>query len=563
MGVRRAVDMALDVAQRKGNKKIYTYGPLIHNPQTVEILRKRGIIPADNIGEIEEGTIVIRAHGISPLERKKIEEKNMEIIDATCPKVLRVQAIIKKHASLGCTILIVGDRKHPEVDGLLGYSGSKGIVIGDRDEIDGLRDLDKICVVAQTTQNVEEYSNVVNVIRKRFPKTTVFNTICDSTEKRQAEVKELSSEMDIMFIVGGKNSANTKRLARVSELQGTPTFHIETVDDLKKISTGRYEKIGISAGASTPNWVIERIVNYLTRHQRDRKKEWMRKPLNFWVLTVTTDIYSAIGAGCLSLAGMLLQGLNVNIFNIMTASFYVYSMHTLNRFIDRKRNSIISSFREDSYLKHKKVYVSVAIISLLLALALSLLTGMAPFLLLLLISLLGALYNTRILPQNWSFKRLKDIPGSKNVSMAAAWGIVTAVVPQIGVSLSVTAGTISAFLFTFAVVFVRSAMHDVSDIQSDRLIGRETIPVLIGEENTRKLLKGILVIMAAVLVAAHPAGWTSSLSLALLPCVFYAWICFRFCDRKMRLSVAVLEGILETNYIIAGLVAFLWLILVR
>jgi 4-hydroxybenzoate polyprenyltransferase and related prenyltransferases len=289
----------------------------------------------------------------------------------------------------------------------------------------------------------------------------------------------------------------------------------------------------------------------------------MRKPLNLWVFTVTTDIYSAIGAGCLSLAGMLLQGLNVNIGNIMIASFYVYSMHTLNRFIDRKRSSIISSFREDSYLKHKKAYVSVAIISLLLALSLSLLTGLAPFLLLLLISLLGALYNTRILPQNWSFKRLKDIPGSKNVSMAAAWGIVIAVVPQIGVSLSVTTGTISAFLFTFAVVFVRSAMHDVSDIQSDRLIGRETIPVLIGEKNTRKLLKGILVIMAAVLVAAHPAGWTSSLSLALLPCVFYAWICFRFCDRKIRLSVAVMEGILETNYIIAGLGAFLWLILVR
>ncbi len=563
MGVRRAVDMVLDVAQRKGNKKIYTYGPLIHNPQTVEILRERGVIPADNIGEIEEGTIVIRAHGISPLERKKIEEKNVEIIDATCPKVSRVQAIIKKHASLGYTILIVGDRKHPEVEGLLGYSGGKGIVIGNRDEIDGLHDLDKVCVVAQTTQNVEEYSDVVNVLTKKFPKTTVFNTICDSTEKRQAEVKELSSEMDIMFIVGGKNSANTKRLARISELQGTPTFHIETVDDLKKISTGRYEKIGVSAGASTPNWVIERVVNYLTGYQRDRKKEGMRRPLNFWVFTVTTDIYSAIGAGCLSLSSMLLQGLNVNIFSIMTASFYVYSMHTLNRFIDRKRSSIISSFREDSYLKHKKVYVSSAIISLLLALALSLLTGLAPFLLLLLISLLGALYNTRILPQNWSFKRLKDIPGSKNVSMAAAWGIVIAVVPQIGVSLSVTTGTISAFFFTFAVVFVRSAMHDVTDIQSDRLIGRETIPVLIGEENTRKLLKGILVIMAAVLVVAHPAGWTSSLSLALLPCVFYAWICFRFCDRKIRLSVAVLEGILETNYIIAGLGAFLWLILVR
>lgn len=559
MGVRRAVDMALDIAQRKDNKKIYTYGPLIHNPQAVEILEKRGIIPVNDIGEIKEGVIVIRAHGISPLERQKIREKNLEIIDATCPKVARVQAIIKKHASLGYTILIVGDRQHPEVDGLLGYAAGKGIVIGSMEEVDALPDLDKICVVAQTTQNAKDYIDACGMITKRFPKTTIFNTICDSTEKRQAEVEELSSEMDIIFIVGGKNSANTKRLSRISELQGTPTFHIETVDELEKIPVDRYKKAGVSAGASTPNWVIERVVSYL----RNRKEAWIRRPLNLWIFAVTTDIYSAMGAGCLSLASMLLQGLNINLFSIMTASFYVYSMHTLNRFIDRRRIDITSSFRKDSYLKHKKMYVGIAIITLLLALTFSLITGPVPFFILLMISLAGVLYNTRLLPQNWRFKRLKDIAGSKTVSMAAAWGIVTSVVPQAGAGLSITAGTISAFLFTFSVVFARSAMHDIIDIQSDRFIGRETIPVLIGEENTMKLLKAILLFMMAVLAIVHPAGWTSSLSFALLPCVFYAWICFRFCDRKVKFSlVAVREGLLETNYIIAGLCASLWFILV-
>ena len=234
MGVRRAVDMALDVAQCRSNGRIYTYGPLIHNPQTVELLRRRGIIPADNINEIEEGTIIIRAHGISPIEREKIKEKKIKIIDATCPKVARVQAIIKKHVLGGYSILIVGDRGHPEVDGLLGYSGGKGIIIGNRGDVDALSEMDKVCVVAQTTQNIEEYRNIINKITKRFPKAMVFDTICDSTEKRQAEAKELSAEMDVMFIVGGKNSANTKRLTEISEMQGTPTFHIVTADELKK-----------------------------------------------------------------------------------------------------------------------------------------------------------------------------------------------------------------------------------------------------------------------------------------------------------------------------------------
>ena len=562
MGVRRAVDMVLDIAQRRGNEKIHTYGPLIHNPQTIEILRKREIIPADNIDEIEEGTIIIRAHGISPLERKKIKEKKLKIIDATCPKVARVQAIIKKHASLDYTILIVGDREHPEVNGLLGYSGGKGVVIGNKDEVDTLPELDKVCVVAQTTQDLEEYREVIDKITTNYPKTIVFDTICDSTQKRQTEVKELSAEMDVMFIVGGRNSANTKRLARISELQGTPTFHIETVDELKKIAIERYEKIGISAGASTPNWIIEKVVDYITGFQEEKKKGRMRGLLNLWVFTVMTDIYSAVGAGCLSLTSILLQGLNVNILNILTASFYVYSMHALNRLTDKKQSSIISSFREESYLKHEKVYVTLAIMSLLMALTFSFITGLTPFLLLLSISCLGVLYNAKILPQNWRFKRLRDLPGSKNISVAAAWAIVVAVVPQVEISLNITPAMIVAFLFAFGVVFVRSAMSDMVDIQSDRLIGRETIPVVIGEGNTRKLIMAISLFLAVILVMAHPAGWTSSLSLALLVCVFYVWICFKLCDKRSEFSGVVLEGLLETNYIIAGLGTFLWLILV-
>ncbi|MDI6776037.1 MAG: 4-hydroxy-3-methylbut-2-enyl diphosphate reductase [Syntrophales bacterium] len=565
MGVKRAVDMVLDIARRKGKENIYTYGPLIHNPQTIELLRMRGIIPVSHLDEIREGgaTIIIRAHGISPQERERIRERGIRIIDATCPKVAHVQAIIKKHALLNYTVLIVGDGEHPEVNGLLGYTYGKGIVIGSRDEVDCLPELDRVCVVAQTTQSIVEYNEIVKRIKEKFPDNVVFDTICNSTEQRQSEVKELAGQMDAMVIVGGKNSANTKRLARLSELTGTPTFHIETVEELKKMTMNSYERIGVSAGASTPNWIIDRVVDSITSYQGQKRKK-IGGLFNLWVFTIRCDIYSAIGAGCLSFTGMLLQKLNVSILNILTTSLYVYAMHTLNRFINRKTSSsIIGSFREELYRKHEKLYLFMALLALFLAMVSSFFTGLAPFFLLLLISVLGVLYNTRLLPENWRLKRLRDLPGSKNVSMAMAWGTVAAVLPQMEIDLAITPGMTVAFLFIFFLVFIRSAMSDTLDIQSDRLIGRETIPVLIGEEYTRILLQGILVFLVILLVIAYPAGWAPSLSLALLSCPFYVWICFKLCDRRSQLSGVVLEGLLETCYIVAGMSAFLWFIFTR
>jgi 4-hydroxy-3-methylbut-2-enyl diphosphate reductase len=566
MGVRRAVDLVLDIAQRKGKENVYTYGPLIHNPQTIELLRTRGIIPISNVDDIDASnkgsTIIIRAHGISPEERKKIKEKGFKIIDATCPKVAHVQAIIKKHVSLDYTVLIIGDREHPEVNGLLGYAYGKGIVIGSAEEIERLPFTDKVCVVAQTTQSMDEFIDIVDRIKAKFSDTVVFNTICDSTEKRQAEVKRLAEEMNAIFIVGGRNSANTKRLVRISELQGKPTFHIETVDELKEIPISLYEKIGISAGASTPNWIIDRVFDSIISHQREKSKK-VRKIFKFWMFTVKTDIYSAVGAGCLSLASMLLQRLDVDVLNIMITSFYVYAMHALNRLIDRKASTIIGSFREESYRKHEKTYIFVAIVSMVLALICSFLSGINAFTLLSLLSVLGVLYNARLLPEYWRFKSLKDFPGSKNISTAMAWASVAAVLPQFEISVSVTPGMVVAFLFTFGIVFVCSAMSDTLDVQSDRLIGRETIPVLIGKKSTQILLNGILILLFILLIISGYFVWTSSVSFALLTCIFFVWIYFKLYDRRSAFSGVVQGGVLETTYILAGLSSLIWLYLTK
>jgi len=565
MGVRRAVDTVLDVAQHEKGRRIYTYGPLIHNPQTIELLKNRGITAISNLEDIpdkHQAVLIIRAHGIAPDERKKIKESGVKIIDATCPKVGYVQAIIKKHTALNYTVIIVGDREHPEVDGLWGYTEGRGLVVSTLSDAEKLPAMEKVCIVAQTTQDTDHYAHIVQKIQEKSPLAIVFNTICSSTERRQEEIITLAKEMDTLFVVGGKNSANTCRLADLAQKQNTPTFHIETADEIKNIDLTPYRSIGVSAGASTPNWIIDQVMDSLAEtHSTPHQKVGF--VLKLWLWMVKTDFYSALGAGCLALTGMLLQTIPVSVSSIAVASFFVYAMHVLNRLMSSKESGLIGSFREKSYLRHEKYYRLAAIASLIVALGLSLRDSLFSFLFLFFMSLAGVLYNMKILPGSRRFQRLKDIPGSKNFFTASAWGMVTAVFPALNGSQHFSAGMVVAFIFTFALVFIRSAMSDIMDIQSDKLLGRETIPVVIGKEKTQVLLKIIALILLVILFIATPAGWSSTLSIFLVLCILYIWICFRLCDRRAGLSGAVVEGLLETSYIITGFAVFCWFVLGR
>ena len=563
MGVRRAVDIVLGIAQNKGPEHIYTYGPLIHNPQTVALLKKRNILPVENIDDIEEGVVVVRAHGISPRDREKIREKGLTIVDATCPKVARVQAIIKKHVSLGYDVIIAGDREHPEVMGLLGYASGRGIVVSEVDEVDDLPLLERVCVVAQTTQNAGKYMEIVKSVQQKYPESVIFNTVCDSTDRRQTEIKKLAAEVDAMIIVGGKNSANTQRLVAISRESDVPSYHVETANDLRSIDLEGVKKVGVSAGASTPNWITDDVLNYLTLYRRGDSKKALGRFYQLWVFSVQTDIYSAIGAGCLALVSMLLQELRISLVNILIAAFFVFGMHTLNRLRNRQFGRIAGSFRDETYMRHRGVYLTVALVSLFLALVLSSTIGFASLFCLLIISFFGALYDLKILPFSWKVTRLRDIPGSKNIFMAVAWAVVAAMIPAITVDLRATSGMVISFLLVFSIVFVKSTLSDMVDVQSDRLVGRETIPVIIGERITRMLIKGISVVMGAGLVAVVIAAYTPLLTLGLLLPVFYVWICLELCDKKAQFSSVVMEGLFGTNYILAGVSVYVWFVIDR
>lgn len=264
-GVQRAFNEVLKIAKNNpGDKPVYTYGPLIHNPQAVEMLEQRGIAVLNDIPEELDGTVAIRTHGVPPADRRKLEASGAKICDATCPDVGVIQGTVRKYLKKGYFIVIIGHRQHPEVKALLGFAEKNGACVNTAEEVRALPpDLEKICVVSQSTQQRERFDGLVALIKGHYPSCVVFDTICRSTDMRQQEARELSSEVDAMVVVGGRDSSNTNRLAEISRASGTPTFLIETDEEIDPNDFVDAKTIGVTAGASTPSWVIDCVVKKL------------------------------------------------------------------------------------------------------------------------------------------------------------------------------------------------------------------------------------------------------------------------------------------------------------
>lgn len=262
MGVRRAVETTIGLVEA-GKGKIATFGPLIHNPQVLEMLEKHGVDVISAIPEEISGTVVIRAHGVPPEEKEKLESTGAFVEDATCPRVLKVQAIIARYKKEGFATVIIGDKDHAEIKGLMGYAGDTGQVVSCEREIDNLDLHGPYIIVSQTTQDEALFHALKNKILKRHPDGKVFNTICDSTHKRQEEVRQLCEKVDALIVVGGRNSANTQRLGEIAQGLGCPVFMVESEEDLDLEKIAAFGTVGVTAGASTPNWVINSIVEVL------------------------------------------------------------------------------------------------------------------------------------------------------------------------------------------------------------------------------------------------------------------------------------------------------------
>jgi 4-hydroxy-3-methylbut-2-enyl diphosphate reductase len=256
-GVRRAVNIAFRASGKK-HKGVYTLGPIIHNPQVVEQLKEKGIIPINDIkGKKDIRALIIRTHGIPRNLSEEISSIGCEIIDATCPFVKKAQYYAKLLREEGYQVVILGERKHPEVKGLLSYASDDAIVVDGNRPLPRLKN--KVGIVVQTTQPLDALKRVLSLAVGHAKEIKVYNTICNSTALRLKETEDMARKVDAMVVVGGKNSANTTQLANLCRSLGVATYHIETLFEIQDVWFRDAKRVGITAGASTPGWIIKEV----------------------------------------------------------------------------------------------------------------------------------------------------------------------------------------------------------------------------------------------------------------------------------------------------------------
>ena len=414
-------------------------------------------------------------------------------------------------------------------------------------------------MVAQTTQDREIFRELAELIKPRYATCEVFDTICPATLRRQEGVRQLAPQVDALVVVGGRNSANTARLAQISRSLGKPTLQVETEEEIKEDDLAGIKSIGITAGASTPNWMIQRVVERIESLDRGRGLRGLFfRGMRF---LIRSNLYLAIGVACFSYAVSWLQGIEPRVAFLLVASGYVFSMHLFNHYTDPSPASFNEPYRATFYRHHKPILLGLASLSLIGTLSLSLYLGLLPFLLLLFISLMGMVYRLKVIPAGWSilhYRRLVEIPGSKDIFLALAWSLVIGFLQNLTRGGSLSPGFGVALAFTFILSLVRSTLFSLKDIQGDRIVGRETLPIIWGKKRTKLFLIAILTCLTLLLPLSSIWGWTSRLSLWLLLPVAYAYLYLYLYHRRVIFQGILSEAVVDTGFIISGVTAYIW-----
>ncbi len=266
-GVKRAVETVYEEIKKNTNKKVYTYGPIIHNEEVIKELAAMGvevIRSEEELKKVTDGIVIIRSHGLPKRVYRKMEESGISYVDATCPFVKKIHTIVSRESAAGAHVVVIGNRTHPEVEGIRGWAGDRVSIIQTREEAEDFRveePAGRVCVVAQTTFNYKKFQELVEIIEKKGYDILVLNTICSATRKRQEEAGRIAKSVEAMIVIGDKRSSNTQKLFEICNKECLNTYYIQTLDDLDLNQLGSVETVGITAGASTPKNIIEEVQN--------------------------------------------------------------------------------------------------------------------------------------------------------------------------------------------------------------------------------------------------------------------------------------------------------------
>ena len=564
LGVRRAMDTAFRELS-KGQGPVYSHGELIHNAPALNLLSHKGLRLWN--GEAE-GTVIIRAHGLPPTELSILEKLGLKISDATCPRVRVVQKLVSRAAADGQTVIIWGKADHPEVVGLSGYAAGKSIVAADPSEIAGLNlpPENRIFLVAQTTQDVSKWPEMVDAVRSRWPEAAIKNTICEATETRQADVRHLCRESEALVVIGGKSSGNTARLADIGRQAGLPTFLVETAEEVEPQWFNNIESLGVAAGASTSTWQISQLLERLRALARRKNDSG-----NFWPrllrVAVLSNLYGALGLASLALvaASLLerpLQPILLSFFFFLATSLHL--MRDMTQGHSRSQGQALQFSDPDKtafFAKYRRPLKIYGLATAALAALAAWLGGasLPPVLLTAWVAALLYLFVHR--PHGERTLSLGRTLASP-VLLAGGWAILmlTAALPWplwndvCWPRLVFAGGTV------FGPIFVLSVMIDVIGAQGDRIFGRPTLPTIYGEKITRRLLEIFLMIWAAGLLIGIGGGFLPGLAwLLILSGPVYNAFLLNPLFRNPGIYGFHFEALMLGQLLFTGLMVLLWI----
>jgi 4-hydroxy-3-methylbut-2-enyl diphosphate reductase len=375
-------------------------------------------------------------------------------------------------------------------------------------------------------------------------------------------VRSFANQVDGVIVVGGYHSGNTRRLVQVSEATGIPTFHIETEKELNPGELSSFKLIGVTAGASTPNWMIKNVVKEI-ESVRSRGETFLGRSIKrLFKALLLSNILVAIGAFSLTFSAMILSGRRPDFIHPTIALFYIYAMYVLNRFLDKGAGAYNDPERASFYRKKRIPLIVTALASITAALTLSYALGTAIFFAVLGLSILGAIYSIPILPvkrrERWRYSKIKDIPGSKTLAESLAWGALISLVPLLEPVATKWLPIIISFLFVFSMVYVTGGLFDIFQVQGDLIVGVETLPITFGEKKTLRLLKGIIIAAALFLLAAPLLRVVSPFSYLLLFCCLSLFLSLLTYERRWLYPGIRLETLVEGNFFLAGLLGLIW-----
>jgi 4-hydroxy-3-methylbut-2-enyl diphosphate reductase len=553
-GVKSAIDTVIELS-KKNSAKIYTLGPLIHNKEVIKSLENKNIFSIENPDSIEENSIlVIRAHGIPPELENAIRNKKLTIIDCTCPLVKNVHKVIEKYNKSGYTTVIVGDKDHAEVIGLIGYAKNNYFVVSNLKEARELPELNKVNVVSQTTQEEEVFFECVKEIEKKAKEIIISNTICNPTKLRQKETYQMSRQADMVIVVGGKHSANTSRLFSICSKLASRAILVENENEITKDMIKGNEKIFITAGASTPNWLIERVHEKIKKLTIDEKVYPDIK--NILEFLVNSGIYTAIAASFLTLLSSKIFIPNSVPYNfipkklLLSSSLFVLSLHVINRALNKDLNVSLDKM-EILFIKFDSTIKFLAYLSGLISLILAYTINLEIFILISLIWAIGILYSYSI------SERTNKIPCSKDIILALGWTFACSIMPLIWIKEKITNIIFYQILFIFLISLVRSILLSIAQDQNDMLIGKESIYKNFKKKNISLFIYFTNFVYIFIVLYTSTLLKFKNLALLFLALLYYPILYFYFNKGKIPDKINS-EILIDFQFMILGLSSLLF-----